>query len=65
MEKPALSFGYGKHFCLGAALARLEMRVTFEEVLARFPEMRLKEAVEPTAHPSSFIRGLKHLPALI
>ena len=33
-----LSFGYGIHFCLGAALARLEGRVALDEVLNRFPE---------------------------
>ena len=33
-----LSFGYGLHFCLGAALARLEGRVALDEVLQRFPE---------------------------
>jgi cytochrome P450 len=36
--RPHLSFGHGIHFCLGAALARLEARVALEEVLKRFPE---------------------------
>jgi cholest-4-en-3-one 26-monooxygenase len=36
---PHLSFGFGEHFCLGASLARLEMRVLFEELLARVAEI--------------------------
>lgn len=36
-----VAFGYGTHFCLGTALARLEARVVFEEVLAQFPEFEL------------------------
>ncbi len=38
-----ISFGYGKHFCVGAPLARLEMEVLLEEMTNRFPEMRLVE----------------------
>ena len=35
-----LAFGIGTHFCLGANLARMEMRVAFGEILRRFPDMR-------------------------
>ncbi len=61
-RRPALSFGYGKHFCLGAALARLEMRIFLEETLKRLPDIRLHDSKEATLNPSCFIRGLKHLP---
>ncbi|HEY5194865.1 MAG TPA: cytochrome P450 [Solirubrobacteraceae bacterium] len=52
--------GGGRHFCLGAALARLELRVLFEETLARFPKMAL--AGEPVMAESAFINQLKTLP---
>jgi cytochrome P450 len=42
-----LAFGYGPHFCLGAALARLEARIAIGTMVARLPDMRL--AIDPTA----------------
>lgn len=55
-----IAFGKGEHFCLGANLARLELRVMFEELLRRTPDM------EPTGEPdrlrSNFIGGIKRMP---
>jgi cholest-4-en-3-one 26-monooxygenase len=50
----------GRHFCLGAALARLELQVLFEETLARYPRMEL--AGSPEFVESPFINQLKTLP---
>jgi cytochrome P450 len=50
----------GRHFCLGAALARLELRVLFEETLARYPAMEL--AGTPDWAESAFVYQLKTLP---
>ena len=46
-----MSFGFGPHFCLGAALARLEARVVLEELLDRFATVELAGPVERTASP--------------
>jgi cytochrome P450 len=55
-----LAFGIGEHFCLGAGLARLELRVMFEELLRRLPEIALDGPVERLR--SNFIGGIKHMP---
>jgi cytochrome P450 family 142 subfamily A polypeptide 1 len=58
---PHVAFGFGAHFCLGASLARLELRVLFEELLPRLPDMRLVSDAAPPAVPSNFIRGITGL----
>jgi len=59
-----LTFGYGIHFCLGAALARLEGRVALDEVLQRFPEWEVDTA-NARLSPTSTVRGWESLPTLI
>jgi cytochrome P450 len=56
---PHLSFGHGIHYCLGASLARLEMRVMFEELLPRFEHYELTRPVEWTR--SNRHTGIRHL----
>ena len=56
-----LTFGYGIHFCLGAALARLEGRVALDEVLRRFPEWEVDWSRARLA-PTSTVRGWETLP---
>lgn len=56
---PHLGFGYGIHYCLGANLARLELRVLFEELLSRFSTARLVKPVEWTR--SNRHTGIRHM----
>jgi cholest-4-en-3-one 26-monooxygenase len=55
-----LAFGIGSHFCLGANLARLEIRVMFEELLRRMPDIALTG--EPERLRSYFLNGIKRMP---
>jgi cholest-4-en-3-one 26-monooxygenase len=56
-----LAFGFGTHFCLGANLARLELRVLFEELLRVLPDIRLVPGHEPEFAPGYFTRTLREL----
>jgi cytochrome P450 len=58
-----VAFGFGEHLCLGAALARLEARVFFEELLARYPTYQLVGDVEYVR--STLVRGAAHLPVVL
>jgi cytochrome P450 len=60
----SLTFGRGIHYCLGAALARLEGRIALEEILRRFPEWDVDTAAARLA-PTSTVRGWESLPVLI
>jgi cholest-4-en-3-one 26-monooxygenase len=59
---PHLAFGFGPHFCLGAALARLELRVMFREVLTRLPDLRIADAAALPVRASNFVSGLESMP---
>ena len=54
-----IAFGFGTHFCLGAALARMEIRLFFEELVRRVRSMRLVPGTEPVEMPNAFVYGLR------
>jgi len=56
-----LGFGYGIHYCLGAALARMESQVAFETILQRLPDIHIAGEA-PVFRPNYFLRGLLNLP---
>jgi len=61
---PTLTFGQGIHFCLGAALARLEGRIVLDELLNRFPEWDV-DLETAKLSPTSTVRGWESLPVVV
>jgi cytochrome P450 len=60
-----LTLGFGTHFCLGAALARLEARVVIEEMLRRFPDWEVDEEGARMSGGEIELRGWERLPIVI
>ena len=57
--KKHIAFGAGEHLCLGNRIGQFQIRVLYEEILARFPEIEVIS--EPTRIPSNFLDGISHL----
>ena len=60
---PHLAFGIGPHFCLGANLARLEVKTVFEELFKRLPDISVPEGATRVRASSGLVIALQHLPA--
>ena len=56
-----VAFGFGPHFCLGAPLARLELRIAFERILDRLPDIHLVGDAEPAHRPANFVSGYESM----
>ena len=61
---PHLAFGIGTHYCLGANLARAEVKTVFEELFRRLPDIRMPDGGHRTRAESSLVIALQHLPAV-
>jgi cytochrome P450 family 142 subfamily A polypeptide 1 len=59
-----LAFGTGPHFCLGANLARTEIRIMLEELFTRLPDIRVAPGAEPVRAPNSLVTTIEHLPVV-
>jgi len=59
---PHLAFGFGAHFCLGNQLARTELRIMFEQLSSRLPDLSLVDDTPPPFRHASFISGIDAMP---
>ncbi len=60
---PHLAFGIGPHFCLGANLARMEVKLVFQELLKRLPDIMIDDNAPFARGDSSLVLAIQHLPA--
>jgi cytochrome P450 family 142 subfamily A polypeptide 1 len=61
---PHLGFGIGPHFCLGANLAKLEVKVVFEELFKRLRDIKVKDGAELQRADNALVLAIEHLPAV-
>jgi cytochrome P450 len=64
-RKSHLAFGFGIHYCIGAALARLEARIVVEALLERLPGVRVAPGYVPRHVASLFVRRLRSLDLVV
>jgi cytochrome P450 len=64
-ENRHLTFGHGRHYCLGAALGRVEGQIALAKLVARFPALRLVDEGEPRWLDNLTVRGLEQLPVAL
>jgi cytochrome P450 family 142 subfamily A polypeptide 1 len=57
-----VAFGFGTHFCLGSSLARIELKVMFEELLRRIPDWTIAEGATPKVLGATFTRAYDAVP---
>jgi cytochrome P450 family 142 subfamily A polypeptide 1 len=57
-----LAFGTGPHFCLGANLARTEIRILLEELFTRLPDIHVPDGAEAERGPNALVTTIQHLP---
>ena len=62
---PHLAFGIGPHFCLGANLARAELKVMVQELITRFPEIHPVPGTRASRVASTLVAGIEHLPVAL
>jgi cytochrome P450 family 142 subfamily A polypeptide 1 len=59
-----VAFGTGPHFCLGANLARTEIRILLEELFARLPDIRVPDGADAERGPNTLVTTIRHLPVV-
>ncbi|MCB1285453.1 MAG: cytochrome P450 [Microthrixaceae bacterium] len=62
-ENPHMAFGIGPHYCLGANLARMEVKLVFQELLSRMPDITVPAGAKVPRGESSLVLALQHMPA--